>query len=213
MRVRNNDFRPENLQIGIDEAHALGKQFFLAANIMPQRRQAGRPSSTTWNQVVAMGPDALIMSDPGLILLVRERWPEMPIHLSVQANTMNAAAVRFWQQQGAEPGDPLPGAVAGGCGGDPPGVPRDGNRGLRCMARSASPTLGAVCFPATSTTADANQGTCTNCLSLGVWGGPAWWPRRASPILRQPRHPSADGIYYLGGAWAAPGELIAGVRG
>ena len=36
-----------------------------------------------------LGPDALIMADPGLILMVRERWPEMPIHLSVQANTMN----------------------------------------------------------------------------------------------------------------------------
>ena len=37
------------------------------------------------------------MADPGLIMLVRERWPEMPIHLSVQANTVNAAAVSFWQ--------------------------------------------------------------------------------------------------------------------
>jgi putative protease len=50
--------------------------------------------------VVALGPDALIMADPGLILLVRERWPDVQIHLSVQANTTNAAAVRFWQRQG-----------------------------------------------------------------------------------------------------------------
>jgi putative protease len=44
-----------------------------------------------------MGPDALIMSDPGLIMLVRERWPDLPIHLSVQSNVVNYAAVRFWQ--------------------------------------------------------------------------------------------------------------------
>ena len=50
--------------------------------------------------IVALGPDALILADPGLILLARERWPEVPIHLSVQANTLNAAAVRFWQAQG-----------------------------------------------------------------------------------------------------------------
>jgi putative protease len=50
--------------------------------------------------VVALKPDALIMSDPGLILMIRERWPEMPIHLSVQANTVNSASVRFWQQAG-----------------------------------------------------------------------------------------------------------------
>jgi len=47
-----------------------------------------------------LGPDALIMADPGLILMVRERWPDVAIHLSVQANTMNYASVRFWQQQG-----------------------------------------------------------------------------------------------------------------
>ncbi len=47
-----------------------------------------------------MGPDALIMSDPGLIMLVREHFPEMPIHLSVQANAVNWATVKFWQQMG-----------------------------------------------------------------------------------------------------------------
>ena len=45
--------------------------------------------------IVALSPDALIMADPGLIDLVRERWPDMPIHLSVQANTVNFAAMRF----------------------------------------------------------------------------------------------------------------------
>lgn len=50
--------------------------------------------------VVEMGPDALIMSDPGLIMLVRENFPEMPIHLSVQANAVNWATVKFWNQMG-----------------------------------------------------------------------------------------------------------------
>jgi putative protease len=50
--------------------------------------------------IIGLGPDALIMADPGLILLVREHWPDIPIHLSVQANTMNYASVRFWQQLG-----------------------------------------------------------------------------------------------------------------
>lgn len=40
------------------------------------------------------------MSDPGLIMLVREHFPEMPIHLSVQANAVNWATVKFWQQMG-----------------------------------------------------------------------------------------------------------------
>ncbi len=52
--------------------------------------------------MVALKPDALIMADPGLIDMIRETWPEMPIHLSVQANTVNYAAVRFWQKLGIE---------------------------------------------------------------------------------------------------------------
>jgi putative protease len=47
-----------------------------------------------------MKPDGLIMADPGLIMMVREKWPDVPIHLSVQANTVNWAAVKFWQQVG-----------------------------------------------------------------------------------------------------------------
>ncbi|OYV16647.1 MAG: putative protease, partial [Methylococcaceae bacterium NSP1-1] len=49
----------------------------------------------------AMKPDALIMADPGLIM-TREAWPDMPIHLSVQANTVNYATVKFWQSMGVE---------------------------------------------------------------------------------------------------------------
>ena len=52
--------------------------------------------------VIALKPDALIMSDPGLIDMVRETWPEQVIHLSVQANTVNWAAVRFWQKMGVQ---------------------------------------------------------------------------------------------------------------
>ena len=50
--------------------------------------------------VVAMQPDALIMSDPGLIMMVREHFPHMDIHLSVQANAVNWATVKFWKNMG-----------------------------------------------------------------------------------------------------------------
>ena len=49
-----------------------------------------------------MGPDALIMSDPGLIMMVRENFPDVVIHLSVQANAVNWATVKFWSTQGVE---------------------------------------------------------------------------------------------------------------
>ena len=52
--------------------------------------------------IIAMQPDALIMADPGLIMMIREKWPEVPVHLSVQANTLNSPSVKFWQSVGVE---------------------------------------------------------------------------------------------------------------
>jgi putative protease len=101
LRVRNNDFREDNLAIGIKEAHAQGKQFFVAANIMPHNSKLGS-FIEDMRPIVDMGPDALIMADPGLIYMVREEWPEQTIHLSVQANTMNYASVRFWESVGVK---------------------------------------------------------------------------------------------------------------
>ena len=96
LRVRNNSFDLENLAIGIAEAHGLGKQFYVASNLMPHNSKL-KTYLADMEPVIAMRPDALIMADPGLIMMVRETWPEMPIHLSVQANTVNYAAVKFWQ--------------------------------------------------------------------------------------------------------------------
>ncbi len=102
LRVRNNEFGSmEKLGEGIDEAHARGKQFFVVSNIIPHNAKL-----TTYladmAPVIALKPDALIMSDPGLIDMVRETWPEQVIHLSVQANTVNWASVRFWQKMGVQ---------------------------------------------------------------------------------------------------------------
>lgn len=100
LRVRNNDFHKlAILEQGIQEAHVLGKQFFVASNLMPHNAKV-KTYMADMEPVIAMKPDALIMADPGLIMMVRERWPEMPIHLSVQANTVNWQAVKFWQTMG-----------------------------------------------------------------------------------------------------------------
>jgi putative protease len=101
LRVRNNDFLAENLAKGIAEAHSLGKKFFLAANVIPHNAKI-KTFLKDMAPIIAMQPDALIMADPGLIMMTREQWPEMPIHLSVQANTVNYAAVKFWQRMGVE---------------------------------------------------------------------------------------------------------------
>jgi len=100
LRVRNNEFGKEDiLRQGIEEAHAAGKLFFLASNIAAHNNKL-KNYLRDLEPVIDMGPDALIMSDPGLIMMVRERFPDVPVHLSVQSNVVNYAAVKFWQSLG-----------------------------------------------------------------------------------------------------------------
>ncbi|WP_075185305.1 tRNA 5-hydroxyuridine modification protein YegQ [Teredinibacter haidensis] len=102
LRVRNNEFNKiENLASAIEEAHGQGKQFYLASNLAPHNDKV-RTYLRDLEPVIAMKPDALIMSDPGLIMMVRETWPDQPVHLSVQANAVNYATVKFWASQGIE---------------------------------------------------------------------------------------------------------------
>jgi putative protease len=102
LRVRNNEFnRIENLNAAAEKAHALGKQLYLACNLAPHNDKV-RSFVRDMKEVLAIKPDALIMSDPGLIMLVRENWPDIPVHLSVQANAVNYATVKFWEKQGVK---------------------------------------------------------------------------------------------------------------
>lgn len=100
LRVRNNEFNKlENLAAAVQLAHEQNKLFYIASNLSPHNNKV-RTYLRDMQQVIEMQPDAIIMSDPGLIMMVRERWPEMPIHLSVQANVVNYASVKFWQSIG-----------------------------------------------------------------------------------------------------------------
>lgn len=101
LRVRNNDFGHEQLAQGIEYAHALGKQFYVASNIAPHNAKI-KTFMRDIEPVIQMKPDALIMSDPGLIMMVKEQFPDQVIHLSVQANVVNYAAVKFWYKNGVK---------------------------------------------------------------------------------------------------------------
>ena len=100
LRVRNNEFnKMDVMAAAIEEAHGLGKQFYLASNISPHNDKV-KTYMRDLEPVIEMNPDALIMSDPGLIMMVKDRWPEQTVHLSVQANAVNWATVKFWHKQG-----------------------------------------------------------------------------------------------------------------
>ncbi|WP_177420255.1 prephenate-dependent tRNA uridine(34) hydroxylase TrhP [endosymbiont of Lamellibrachia barhami] len=206
LRVRNNDFLPENLAIGIDEAHRQGKHFYLATNIMPHGAKL-KTFIEDMAPVVEMGPDALIMSDPGLIMIVRERWPDMPVHLSVQANTTNAAAVRFWQQQG------LTRVI----------LSRELSLDEVEAIRQACPDMelevfvhGALCIAYSGRCLlsgyfnhrDANQGSCTNaCRWEYKVSQPVAGPDEPLDVAEMTHQPGADAIHYLEEK-GRPGELM-----
>jgi putative protease len=195
LRVRNNDFDEGNLAAGITEAHAAGRQFFVAVNAMPHGAKL-KTFVRDMAPVVEMGPDALIMADPGLILLVRENWPELPIHLSVQANTVNAAGVRFWQAAGVS-------RVI---------LSRELSLDEVAEMREACPDVelevfvhGALCIAYSGrcllsgyfNRRDANQGSCTNACRWEYGVNTAGSQAPAVAVGEIGRHPLADQVYYL----------------
>lgn len=99
LRVRNNEFDYKKIKIGIKEAHKIGKKFYVVINIAAHNNKIKNFIDDIKN-ILKLQPDAFIMSDPGLIILIKENFPEIKIHLSVQANTVNWAAVKFWKNIG-----------------------------------------------------------------------------------------------------------------
>lgn len=101
LRVRGNGFTKDDFAWGIDYVHSLGKKFFAVLNVIPHMRRTGA-FIPALDEVAALKPDAFIMADPGLIDTALERHPEIPVHLSVQANTVNSGTVKFWQKLGVK---------------------------------------------------------------------------------------------------------------
>ena len=99
LRARENDFTDESIKDAVIYTHELGKKIYLTLNIFPHNRKID-PFIKALKWMKELKPDALILSDPGVIYFANEICPEIPIHLSTQANTVNWASVKFWQQQG-----------------------------------------------------------------------------------------------------------------
>ncbi|HPT87984.1 MAG TPA: U32 family peptidase [Bacillota bacterium] len=99
LRAASAEFPMNDLEKGIREAHRRGVKVYGAMNLFARNEDLERAAAIV-PDLESMGIDALIVSDPGMIRLVRQLAPKLPLHLSTQANTTNAAAVRFWAEQG-----------------------------------------------------------------------------------------------------------------
>ncbi len=104
LRARLNDFSLDSVKECIDYAHKLNKKVYVTFNIFAhnyhiQKFEALKNEFTEFF-TGDKKPDAVIVSDPGLMLSIHEIAPEMPIHVSTQANTLNYKAVEFWKNNG-----------------------------------------------------------------------------------------------------------------
>ena len=95
LRAASTEFSPADLATAVDYAHERGVKVYVTVNAMPH--EGDYPALTDYCDLLArIKPDGLIVSDPGVILLCRERVPGTPIHLSTQANALSSAACRAW---------------------------------------------------------------------------------------------------------------------
>ena len=91
----------EGVKRGIELAHAAGKKVYLAFNLFAHDHEYTNMPRVA--EIISyLKPDALIVSDPGIVMWVRENFPKMPIHISTQANICSAKTVKFWQNAGAK---------------------------------------------------------------------------------------------------------------
>jgi len=100
LRARENGFKRDMVIEAIHYAHNLGKKIYITANILPHNHKVAPFAKYIDQLLEQVQPDAWIMADPGMIMLMRENHPEQEIHLSVQANTVNYATAKFWEKAG-----------------------------------------------------------------------------------------------------------------
>lgn len=90
----------DNLKLAIDTAHQMGAKAYLTLNIFGFNSDI-KALEACMERIVDSNPDALIISDPGIMRLCKKYMPNTPIHVSTQANILNYEAVKFWQDMGA----------------------------------------------------------------------------------------------------------------
>lgn len=91
----------DEVKHGIDLAHNAGKKVYLAFNLFAHDNEYENMPRVS-KIIEYLNPDALIVADPGVMMYVRENHPNIPLHVSTQANICSAASVKFWQSAGAE---------------------------------------------------------------------------------------------------------------
>ena len=101
LRAKAKNFSLEDMKEGIEFAHERGCKVYVTANILAHNYDLDG-AREYFQELKQIGPDALIISDPGMFTIAKEVWPEVDIHISTQANNTNYLTYQFWWKQGAK---------------------------------------------------------------------------------------------------------------
>ena len=101
LRAKARNFSPEDMAEGIRFAHERGVKVYVTANILAHNSDL-KGAEQYFGQLAQMKPDAILVADPGMFTLAQKACPEIPLHISTQANNTNYETFNFWFRLGAE---------------------------------------------------------------------------------------------------------------
>ena len=101
LRAKARNFSPAEMAEGIRYAHERGVKVYVTANILAHNSDLAG-AEQYFGQLAEMKPDAILVADPGMFMLAKRACPEIPLHISTQANNTNYETFNFWFNLGAE---------------------------------------------------------------------------------------------------------------
>ena len=101
LRAKAKNFSMEDMKEGIEFAHEHDVKVYVTANILAHNGDLAGVEEY-FKELKEIGPDALIISDPGVFMIAKRVCPEIEIHISTQANNTNYGTYRFWHELGAK---------------------------------------------------------------------------------------------------------------
>lgn len=101
LRAKARNFSPQDMAEGIKFAHERGVKVYVTANILAHNADL-KGAEEYFGQLAQLKPDAILVADPGMFTLAQKACPEIPLHISTQANNTNYETFNFWFRMGAE---------------------------------------------------------------------------------------------------------------
>ena len=101
LRAKAKNFSKEDMAEGIKFAHDNGVKVYVTANILAHNKDIDE-AGAYFRELANLAPDAVLIADPGMFMKAKENCPDIPIHISTQANNTNYKTFEFWHKLGAQ---------------------------------------------------------------------------------------------------------------